>query len=271
MLSSSPATTNNMLMNSSATSTPQQKRRSFRDRMLSTSSSSNNVNNGEEVVQQQQEINNDVLLPSLPDNNSNINNTNTNNNTPFPAMELISDEQLLQNTFLSYLYPLADLTLSGPNNEENGKYYSIALNRMDNGKLRCLKRDTEDEVFVEYHKTGLSLIFPTYEDAMQWRLAIEEHTILSPEDCLPVNPLTTEERKKLSNRSSSLMSSSKQQFQQQQQQLQQQQMTSFLLENVSPTEASILSSLVLPTSGLDANQTESIKIEIAQSMISQKK
>jgi hypothetical protein len=190
--------------------------------------------------------------------------------SPFPTTELISDEQLLQNTYLSFIYPLVDLTLSGPTTEENGKYYSITLARMDNAKMRCLKREDENDHFTEYLKNGLSLLFPTYQEAMQWRIAIEEHKIFQPEDCLPASALTMEERKKSRMVSSSSAGNTGN--------------TSgggagggsgsngsvdFL--SGSPLESSILTSLVLPTSGFAPDATENIKLEIAQAMLNHRK
>jgi len=111
--------------------------------------------------------------------------------------DLVSEEQLLSQCYLSFLYPLVDVTVSGPHPEEHGQYYSLTLRRMSAhaGKLRCLRREEDHEILSEYYKHNLCWFFPTKQDALQWRIALEEHFIHSPQDCLPTKPLIIEEMK----------------------------------------------------------------------------
>lgn len=172
----------------------------------------------------------------------------------------------LQDHYLSFVYPLVDLTMHGPTPEDNGKYYSISVQRMDGAKLRCLRRDDPHELLTEYMKTGLSLLFPTREMAMTWRIAIESRITLRPPDCLPFGALTTEDRRRESQRffanrgggaaaatamgadGQPVVSSGGHQHHHH--------------DHDSPPEHSVLGILVLPTSGLAEKETETIKIEI---------
>lgn len=163
----------------------------------------------------------------------------------------------LQDQYLSFVYPLVDLTMHGPTPEEGGKFYSISIQRMDNAKLRCLRRDDPNEALSEYMKSGLSLLFPTKELAMNWRLAIESRITLRPTDCLPPGLLTTEDKKReygrflpLSSRNNVAANGEKQ-----------------TLESVmTPVDNSVLGVMILPTSGCAEKETETIKIEIFKTL-----
>ena len=157
---------------------------------------------------------------------------------------------LLRDHYLSFIYPLVDLYIVGPSPEEGGKF-SITLNRLDSQKMRTLKRDDEGELFSEYAKNGLSLLFDTMDNAMLWKNKLSSHILLQPLDVLPLAPLTAEERKK-AMRSTVIGSVTGANTRRE--------------EMVLFEDNSILGSLVLPTSGCDPEETERIKIEIAKTL-----
>lgn len=154
--------------------------------------------------------------------------------------------QLLRDHFLSFVYPLVDLYVAGPNAEEGGKF-SLTLTRIDGQKMRSLRRDEESELFTEYAKNGLSLLFDNLENANLWKNKLASHVLLQAVDALPLAPLTYEERRKA--RSSVIGS-----------------VTGKNRDAVEVPETSILSHLVLPTSGCDAKEAERIKIQIAETL-----
>jgi hypothetical protein len=162
----------------------------------------------------------------------------------------------LQDQYLSFVYPLVDITMHGPTPEDGGRFFSISIQRMDNAKMRCLRRDDPNEMLSEYMKSGLSLLFPTKELAMNWRLAIESRITLRPSDCLPQALLTTEDKKREYGRFLPLPGRSNAPTGEKQ-----------TLESVmTPVDGSVLGLLVLPTSGCAEKETETIKIEIFKTL-----
>jgi hypothetical protein len=159
-------------------------------------------------------------------------------------------DPVLDDMFLSFVYPLADLYIAGPTAEEGGRFHSITLSRLDGQKMRVLKSDEEQEHFSEYLKNSLSLIFARQEDASAWKHALEEQTLwnLDEDELVPPGPLTTEDRRKQGRTILTMARGAE--------------------EVVQPMDHSILGMLVLPTSACKPEQTETIKIEIAKTLSS---
>ncbi|RYH29744.1 hypothetical protein EON65_07470 [archaeon] len=188
----------------------------------------------EELLSQMQRRHRDSLSTTSP--------TLLPNLTPFAVQEEIPD-----NMFLSFIYPLVDLYISGPHIEDNGKQFTIMLARIDGQKMRVLRREDDHGLFIEYKKNSLSLLFDSMDNALRWRHAIEQRIILRAPDALPSGFLTTEERKKAGRSMLPIVGGKNAD-------------TSPVIEN------SILSSLVLPTSDVDPELAELIKIEIARTI-----
>ena len=147
-----------------------------------------------------------------------------------------SSASLFAENFLSFVYPLVDLIVTGPIQEDGGKQFSINIVRLDNNKMRTLKKDDESETLSEYLKISLSLIFSSYDDAFRWKQLISNHTITNPPNILPSSPLSAEEKKR--NK----------------------------LMNTIQIEESILGTLIIPASGCKPENVEGIKIEIAKTL-----
>ncbi len=152
--------------------------------------------------------------------------------------------------YLSFVYPLVDLYIAGPVQEDNGRSFSITLSRLDGQKMRVLKAEEEQEHLSEYLKNSLSLIFTRQEEAYHWKRQLDTQMLwnLDADELVEAGPLTVEERRKQGR---SLMT-----------------MARGAEELVIPEMNSILGMLVLPTSGCKSEQTETIKIEIAKTLSS---
>lgn len=215
--------------------------------------------------------------------------------------EEITEEILERDYYLSFVYPLADLFLTGPNSEENGKVFSISLSKsnainpnnislnnssttstnssMNNAsnasKMRVIKREDENEQFVEYFKSGLSLLFHDQETAKFWRTALTDRILsiqtiatsthppmtIDPNDFVPFGPVKPDDRSnfypKLGLSRSNTLNE-----------------TGAIPSGVNissshhyhhhSTEGSILSMLIIPTAAGKEEETERIKIEIAR-------
>jgi hypothetical protein len=193
---------------------------------------------------------------SLSDASTVSQTSHSSRNTPGTQKTSFVQPPELQDQYLSFVYPLVDITMHGPTPEDGGKFYSISIQRMDNAKMRCLRRDDPNEMLSEYMKSGLSLLFPTKEMAMNWRLAIESRITLRPLDCLPQALLTTEDKKREYGRFLPLPGRSNAPTGEKQ-----------TLESVTtPVDSSVLGLLLLPTSGCAEKETETIKIEIFKTL-----
>eukprot|EP01036_Dinobryon_divergens_P026996 gene26996-35701_t len=159
---------------------------------------------------------------------------------------------LMSDNFLSFVYPLTAISVSGPTPEENGKQFSINITRNDGQKMRVLRREEERDRLSEYFKISLQLIFATSNDAEDFKDLLMKHSILEGKltDVAPSAALTTEERKRTSRLSLMHMRSTG---------------PADLLE---ASENSILSTLIIPTSGCSPEDTEKIKIEIGKTLSS---
>jgi hypothetical protein len=115
--------------------------------------------------------------------------------------------------------------------------------------MRVLKSEEDQEHFSEYLKNSLSLIFARHEDAAAWKHALEEQMLwnLEEDELVAPGPLTTEDRRKQGRTIMAMARGGGE-------------------EVVQPVDHSILGMLVLPTSGCKAEQTETIKIEIAKTL-----
>jgi hypothetical protein len=166
------------------------------------------------------------------------------------AAQKAKGEPSLDDMYVSFIYPLADLYIAGPTPEDAGRFYSITLSRLDGQKMRVLKSEEEQEHLSEYLKNSLSLIFARQDDAAAWKRALEDAMLwnLEEDELVPPGPLSTEDRRKQGR---TLMT-----------------MARGGDEVVQPLDNSILGMLVLPTSGCKAEQTETIKIEIAKTLSS---
>jgi hypothetical protein len=183
----------------------------------------------------------------------------------------ISEEQLEKEYFLSFVYPLIDLSLSGPNSEENGKLFSITIAPVYQPKMRVIKREDESEQFIEYHKNNLTMLFPAMEQATAWRTALEDRILYTLKDSammadlVPLGPLKIEDKSNLYQRMAKNQ----------------------LINNnpaaapkgegdhavvyssappVTTAEDGVLNMLVIPTSAWKPEETEAIKVEIFETL-----
>ena len=159
---------------------------------------------------------------------------------------------LMNDNFLSFVYPLSAITVTRPTPEDNGKQFSISMMRTDGQKMRVLRREEERDRLSEYLKISLQLIFTVASDAEEFKDLLIKHSIMEGKvsDRTPPAALTTEERKRTSRISLMQMRSTGQ---------------ADLLE---ASENSILSTLIIPTSGCSPEDTEKIKIEIGKTLSS---
>ena len=118
--------------------------------------------------------------------------------------------------------------------------------------MRVLRREEERDRLSEYYKISLQLLFSSVEEADFFKDLLLEHTVSDPEqtDFVPFAPLTVEERKRNTTRLS-LMSIGR-----------------GPVDQPEASENSILSTLIIPTSGCDPEVTEKIKIEIGKTLSS---
>jgi hypothetical protein len=169
--------------------------------------------------------------------------------------EMMETGQLCADNFLSFIYPLAAIVVTGPFAEDNGKQFSINIMRSDGQKMRVLRRDEERDRLSEYHKISLQLLFSSEDDAKFWMDLLNAHTMShpNPADVTPSAALTVEEKKRGSSRISILNS-----------------MGGSMQKNINmeASENSILSTLIIPTSGCNPEITENIKIEIGKTLSS---
>lgn len=152
--------------------------------------------------------------------------------------------------FLSFVYPLVDLLVSGPLSEDGGKVFSITVQRRDAQKMRVLRCEDCNDQLSEYFKVNLTLMFTALEDAMSWKHSLQQQTITSRPDVIPLAPLTSEEKRKSSSRSILLGRPS----------------TSSQNGPGLSSDNSILSFLVLPTASNNPELAENVKIEIAKTL-----
>jgi len=85
--------------------------------------------------------------------------------------------------YLSYLYPLVDIVVTGPLADDNGQA-SLTLTRKDGTNMRVIKRDEDSGRLIDHQKPSLTLIFENNTIATQWRHAIEAHMAIKPNDIL---------------------------------------------------------------------------------------
>lgn len=177
---------------------------------------------------------------------------NTLDPTELGYEQLAASSEMLNDNFLSFVYPLVDVTVSGPTPEDNGKQFCISMTRNDGQKMRVLRREEERDRLSEYYKISLQLLFSSVEEADFFKDLLLEHTVSDPEqtDFVPFAPLTVEERKRNTTRLS-LMSIGR-----------------GPVDQPEASENSILSTLIIPTSGCDPEVTEKIKIEIGKTLSS---
>jgi len=168
--------------------------------------------------------------------------------------EMMETGQLYADNFLSFIYPLAAIAVTGPFPEDNGKQFSINIMRSDGQKMRVLRREEERDRLSEYHKISLQLLFTSEDDAKYWIELLNVHKMNNPNpaDVTPSAALTVEEKKRGSSRMSILNSMA----------------GNSRNINVEASENSILSTLIIPTSGCNPEVTEKIKIEIGKTLSS---
>jgi hypothetical protein len=156
--------------------------------------------------------------------------------------------------YLSSVYPLVDIVLEGPYEEETGKF-TVSLSRKDGSKMRILKHDDENSLFVEGSKQKLSILFPSRQLALTWRQTIEEHMIRNPTDT--ITSMNSQEHIKKYTHAHNNFPSFKA-------------INNVLRSTANATDDylvetnSIVGTLVIPTSGENVHLTEALKIEIAR-------
>jgi len=159
---------------------------------------------------------------------------------------------LIPEGFLSHIFILADVLISGPFAEEGGKH-SISITRKDGQRMRGLRREDEDGPLNEFQKTNLTLIFSGRERALLWKNYLEKHVAHDPKDV--IEPLTDGRMTLLrSIRGPATVGSSSKKG------------GGSSTDNDEPLSNSVLGMLVIPTSGAEKEQTENLKLAIARSM-----
>lgn len=159
-----------------------------------------------------------------------------------------TDGPLGADMFLSFVYPLVDLLVSGPVSEDGGKVFSITVQRRDGQKMRVLRCEDCNDQLTEYFKVNLTLMFTALEDAVSWKHNLQQQTIAMRPDVIPLAPLTFEEKRKSSRSILGRPSSSSQNG------------------PCLSADNSILSFLVLPTASNNPELAENVKIEIAKTL-----
>ena len=167
----------------------------------------------------------------------------------FSAKSASSSSQYTTNVegVLSYCYPLVDVLITSPV-QEDGDKYAISISRKDGQSMRILKRDDDTGRMMEHHKSILSLIFDKVSVAATWKNQLEAHIALQPQNVIPSSTIVTEKKKFISMAMKTISER-------------------FAKPNDNePLQHSITSLLVIPTSGINQQSTEDLKIEIAQTL-----
>lgn len=124
-----------------------------------------------------------------------------------------TDENIRPDGYLSFVYPLVDISISGPVVDDMNGKYSISIQSDPNiaspnssntllntsstsnqstyltsnltglmssnpvKRMRVLRREAEDSLLSEYNKTILTLVFSNRERALSWKMFIEKHML----------------------------------------------------------------------------------------------
>lgn len=99
------------------------------------------------------------------------------------------DDTLVPEGYLSFVYPLVDVVVTGPFAEDGGKQFSISINRKDSQRMRVLRREDPNSPLSEFYKTTLTLIFSTRDRAAIWVNYLEQHTVHEPKDLVDSAPI----------------------------------------------------------------------------------
>jgi hypothetical protein len=161
----------------------------------------------------------------------------------FAKQSNISSEYVNPIGLLTYIFPLVDLILIGPFNEDNDKF-SISLSRKDGKQMKVLKRDEDNGKLNDHLKPILSLIFDDRKTALTWRQTIETHMVTDPTDIIINNDSDT--KVTMTN----VIKQMKSRFGNE--------------STDEPLINSMAGMMVIPTSGSEG--TEKLKIEIAKTL-----
>jgi hypothetical protein len=80
--------------------------------------------------------------------------------------------------FLNNVYPMVNIVVSEPVEEENGRY-SICISKKDGQKLKTLKRENESSLFEGNLRPDLTLLFNNKERAYLWKSYIEKNNLIN--------------------------------------------------------------------------------------------
>jgi len=166
------------------------------------------------------------------------------------------------------VYPLVDLRVTGPVLEKlpsNKMGYALTFARKDGKSMRCMKRDIEDDLLQEHHKTSVTIIYDTEEMANFWKKGIEESVIRQSTDVWNgENAYVDEKQKRVIERNTrieigELIAATASNVQAMQQAMGEGQGKFFQFDWQLH---SVVGKLVIPTSGLSPTDVERLKVEV---------
>jgi len=171
-------------------------------------------------------------------------------------------------SFLSYVYPLVDLRVTGPVLEKlpsNKMGYALTFARKDGKSMRCMKRELEDDPLQEHHKASVTIIYDTEPIANFWKNGIESSTIRQSADVWNgENAYVDEKQKRVIERSNridvdELIAATASNVQAMQQAMGEGQGKFFQFDWQLH---SVVGKLVIPTSGMAPSDVERLKVEV---------
>lgn len=158
------------------------------------------------------------------------------------------DTSIKPDGYLSHVYPLVDVNITGPNAEGSNKY-SVSISRKDNQNMRILKRESSEGYLFEYRKGVLTLIFPSKEIAEIWRHYLSSHVVNGhSSDIIEGSTILSRGNNLAMLSSNSSLENG---------------------EDIPPT--SVLKKLAIPSSGAHSSITEQLKVEIVKTMSAMKR
>jgi hypothetical protein len=170
--------------------------------------------------------------------------------------------------YLSYVYPLVDLRVTGPVPEKlptNKMGYSLTFARKDGKSMRCMKREFENDPLQEHHKASVTIIYDTEQMANFWKAGLESSTIRQSADVWNgENAYVDEKQKRVIERNTridvdELIAAAATDVQTMQQALGAGQGNMFKFDWQTH---SVVGKLVIPTSGLSPSDVERLKVEV---------
>jgi len=151
---------------------------------------------------------------------------------------------------LSAIYPLIDITISGPFKEDNDRYYLTISNKGNKPMRYIFREDGEKNDFVEGNKTSLKLSFSSQKSAIESRQQLETHNLPTPNDIILTSSVLPKKKRNMSIALRNLSG------------------LGSVSSSIVPEENSIAGILVIPSCGLDINGLANLKMQIGLSLSS---